>query len=50
MAEVVTGTFGNEQSAQKIERIADSRVGAFRGGGQFTGSQKGVSGIGGASQ
>lgn len=44
--DVLTGTFGNEGAAQKIERIAGERVGRFSGGGQFAGNNEGVSGIG----
>lgn len=48
--DLVMGTFGLDAKATAdIGRVASSRVGRFEGGGQFSQSKSGVSGIGSAS-
>lgn len=46
--DILTGTFGNEQAAQGIERVAGSRKGRFSGGGGYVSDSGGVSGLGSA--
>lgn len=44
--EVLSGTFGQEDTAKKLGRIAGSRTGRFQEGGGFASSAEGVSGLG----
>lgn len=44
--ELLGGTFGSQQEAEKLARIGASRAGRFQGGGGFADSAKGVSGLG----
>jgi hypothetical protein len=44
--EILAGTFGDEQAAQKLERVAQSRAGRFAEGGGFSAGERGVSGLG----
>jgi len=47
--ELLGGTFGSQQEAEKIARIGASRAGRFQAGGGFTDSNKGVAGLGSSS-
>jgi hypothetical protein len=44
------GTFGNTEEAKKTQRIAQSRTGAFAGGGGFAETKTGVTGLESAAQ
>lgn len=45
-SDILQGTFGQEEAAQKLQRIAGSRTGRFQEGGGYAGGQQGVSGLG----
>lgn len=48
--QMIKGTLGKDQSAQQqIERASQARVNRFQGGGQFTQTQQGTSGLGSAA-
>lgn len=47
--ELAQGAFGNVSAQQKAERIAGSRTGAFKQGGGFVDSAKGIGGLGSSS-
>ena len=45
---LIKGTFGEQNAAKDIQRARGARVGQFQGGGGFTSSAQGVSGLGSA--
>jgi hypothetical protein len=47
--DVMGASFGDNEAATKVERIAQSRVGQFQQGGSFTQSERGVTGLGSAA-
>ena len=44
--ELIKGTFGQEEDAQKVDRARQSRKGRFEAGGSFVTEQGGVTGVG----
>lgn len=44
--EILAATFGDEQASQKLERIAQSRMGRFAEGGGFVSGERGATGLG----
>ena len=46
---LIGAQFGDQQSAQQLERIAGSRVGEFQRGGSFTATREGIAGLSTAS-
>lgn len=48
-SDIIGASFGDNAAAQKVERIAQSRVAQFEGGGSFTQSERGVTGLGSAA-
>lgn len=47
--DIIGASFGSNEAATKVERIAQSRVGQFQQGGSFTQSERGVTGLGSAA-
>ena len=43
--QLISGTFGNEQQQQEIERVRAARTGRFAGGGEFMAERGGVTGL-----
>lgn len=43
--QLISGTFGNEQQQQEIERVRAARRGRFAGGGEFMAERGGVTGL-----
>lgn len=49
-SDIIGASFGDNEAATKVERIAKSRVGAFEAGGGFVQSERGVVGLGSATR
>lgn len=43
--QLISGTFGDQQQQQEIERARAARTGRFAGGGEFIGSERGLKGL-----
>lgn len=44
--DIYEATFGSQEAAQKLARVAQSRTGQFQGGGAFAAGESGVAGLG----